>query len=303
MRVAVTGSSGLIGSALVRALEARGDEVVRFVRPSSVATQGTIVRWNPHAGTVSSDDLDHAGTLDAIVHLAGAGIADRRWSPARRREILASRVESTTLIASAVASRPGVTRVVSGSAIGYYGSRGDEVLDESSTRGNGYLADVCDAWERAIAPARRAGTTVATVRTGIVMSATGGALRRQLPLFRAGVGGRLGDGRQWLSPISLDDEVSALLWLMDQGLDGTFNLVAPTPVTNRDFTKTLGRLVRRPALAPVPRAALALVLGRDLADEAVLASQRVVPRALTESGFAFRHPDLDAILTSALTAR
>jgi uncharacterized protein (TIGR01777 family) len=300
VRVAVSGSSGLIGSALVRALEARDDEVVRLVRPDTPATRGRTVRWDPHAGTVNPEDLDHVGSLDAVVHLAGAGIADRRWSPARRREILTSRVESTDLIASAVASRPGVTRVVSGSAIGYYGSRGDEVLDESSLRGTGYLADVCDAWERAIQPARRPGTTVATVRTGIVMSGSGGALGRQLPLFRAGLGGRLGDGRQWLSPISLDDEVHGLLWVMDQGLDGPVNLVAPTPVTNRDFTATLGRLVHRPTLAPVPRVALSVALGRDLADEAVLASQRVVPRALEESGYQFRHRDLDAILGAAL---
>ncbi|MGC8510496.1 MAG: TIGR01777 family oxidoreductase [Acidimicrobiales bacterium] len=303
MRVAVSGSSGLIGSALVRALTARGDEVVRLVRPDSPTARGAVVRWDPRASSVSADDLDRVGTLDAVVHLAGAGIADRRWTPTRRREILTSRVASTSLIASMVASRPGVTRVVSGSAIGYYGSRGDEVLDETSSRGTGYLADVCDAWEQAIQPARHAGATVATVRTGIVMSAAGGALGRQLPLFRLGLGGRLGDGRQWLSPISLDDEVRALLWVMDQGLDGPFNLVAPAPVTNRDFTATLGRLLRRPTLAPVPRAALALVLGRDLADEAVLASQRVVPRALEASGYHFRHPDLDAILGAALADR
>ncbi len=300
MRVAVTGSSGLIGSALVGALASRGDEVVRFVRPDSPAAHGSTVRWDPRAGTVSTADLDQAGTIDAVVHLAGAGIADRRWTSNRRHEILSSRVASTSLIATAVATRQGVTRVVSGSAIGYYGSRGDEVLDESSSRGVGFLADVCDAWEQAIQPARLAGATVATVRTGIVMSAAGGALGRQLPLFRLGLGGRLGDGRQWLSPISLDDEVRALLWVMDQGLDGPFNLVAPTPVTNRVFTDALGRLLRRPTLAPVPRSALALALGRDLATEAVLASQRVVPRALEESGFHFRHPDVDAILGAAL---
>ncbi len=303
MRVAVTGSSGLIGSALVRALEARGDQVVRVVRPDSPATRDTVVRWNPRAGTLSTDDLDHAGTIDAVVHLAGAGIAERRWSPARRREILASRVESTSVLAATLASRPGVTRVVSGSAIGYYGSRGDEVLDESSARGTGYLADVCDAWERAIQPARRPGTTVACARTGIVMSASGGALARQLPLFRAGLGGRLGSGHQWLSPISLEDEVHALLWIMDQGLDGPVNLVAPTPVTNRDFTAALGRAVHRPTIAAVPRAALSLALGRDLADEAVLASQRVTPRALDDSGYRFRHRDIDAILGAALAER
>lgn len=303
MRVAVSGSSGLIGSALVRALTTRGDEVVRLVRPDSPPVRDAVVRWDPRAATISADDLARVGPLDAVVHLAGAGIADRRWTPARRREILTSRVASTSLIASLVASRPEVTRVVSGSAIGYYGSRGDEILDEASSRGTGYLADVCDAWEQAIQPARRAETTVATVRTGIVMSAAGGALGRQLPLFRLGLGGRLGDGRQWLSPISLDDEVRALLWAMDQGLDGPLNLVAPTPVTNRDFTAALGRLLRRPAVAPVPRAALALVLGRDLAVEAVLASQRVVPRALEKSGFRFRHPDLEAILGAALADR
>jgi uncharacterized protein (TIGR01777 family) len=303
MRVGVTGSSGFIGSALVEALNERGDEVVRFVRPTSGEHDGHVIRWDPSTGVVDDDDLRRAGGFDAVVNLAGTGIADRRWTTARKQEILTSRIASTSLLVQAITSTDAGTPVLaSGSAIGYYGSRGGEVLDESSTRGEDFLAEVCVLWEQAARPLEAQGASVSYLRTGIVMSARGGALKKQLPLFRLGLGGRLSSGRQWLSPISLLDEVRAILWIIDHKVRGPVNLVAPSPLTNAAFTKALARQLRRPALAPVPALALELVLGRELASGAVLASQRIKPTALANSGFAFDHPDASSMLHWALSA-
>jgi len=301
MRVGVTGSSGLIGTALVGALRERGDEVVRFVRPSSKGVDGRDVRWDPAKGAVDESDLRRVGALDAVVNLAGAGIGDRRWSLARKREILDSRINSTTLVVKALQhTSTGPTLLINSSAVGIYGSRGDEVLDEDSSLGTDFLADVCRRWEQAAAAASDAGARVAYLRNGIVMSRRGGALKKQLPLFRLGVGGRLADGRQWVSPISLIDEIRAILWIIDHRLEGPFNLVAPTPMTNRDFTAVLGRTLHRPTLATVPEFALRAALGRELVTLAVLASQRTVPTGLLESGFRFEHPDGPSILRAAL---
>ena len=204
MRVGVTGSSGMIGSALVEVLRARGDEVIRFVRPDTASTGDRVVRWDPNVQLVDDGDLRRVGGFDAVVHLAGAGIANRRWSPSRKQEIRSSRIDSTSLLVRALlAMASGTTFLASGSAIGYYGARDDELLDESSSPGGDFLADVCVEWERATAPFEQSGAAVAHLRTGIVMSTRGGALKKQLPLFRLGLGGRLASGRQWLSPISL----------------------------------------------------------------------------------------------------
>ena len=301
MRIGVTGSSGLIGAALVDAARERGDDVVRFIRPTSTPSSSTVIRWDPSAALVDASDLKKVGGLDALVHLAGAGIADRRWSHARKREILDSRTRSTELLATAVAAlESGCAMVASGSAIGYYGSRGDEVLDESSARGGDFLADVCAQWEDATRGLEGLGTKVAHLRTGIVMSSKGGALKKQLPLFRLGLGGPLSSGRQWLSPISLRDQVRSILWIVDHGLEGPFNLTSPNPSTNADFTRTLARQLHRPAIARVPATALKLVLGSELTSGAVLASQRVHPARLVESGFEFEHLDTSAILRWAL---
>ncbi len=305
MRIGVTGSSGLIGTALIDALRERGDDVVRFVRPgASTGDSALAVRWDPATHDLDDGDLRKVGGLDAVVHLAGAGIADQRWSKTRRAEIANSRAQSTSLLVSAISALPsGCAFVASGSAIGYYGSRGDEILDESSSPGDDFLAGVCVQWEASAEPLRAIGTNVAYLRTGIVMSTRGGALAKQLPLFRLGLGGRLSSGRQWLSPISLDDEVRAILWLIEGRHDGPFNLTAPNPLTNADFTRTLARSLHRPAMAAVPSFALELALGRDLACDAVLASQRVLPQRLSELGFTFRHVDAAAILTWALQQR
>ncbi len=304
MRVGVTGSSGFIGTALVAALHERGDDVVRFVRAETETSDELVIHWDPSHDLVSEDDLRRAGHFDAVVNLAGAGIADERWTPRRKLEIAESRISATTLLVRAMrVGGSGTDYVASGSAIGIYGSRGDEQLNESAGPGHDFLADICARWERAGESFEANDTPVSYLRTGIVMNATGGALKKQLPLFHFGVGGKLSTGSQWLSPISLVDEVRAILWSIDNRLAGPLNLVAPESVTNADFTKALAAQLHRPALLSVPRFALELFLGRELARGAVLASQRVAPAALLASGFAFSHPDLEAILKSALSIR
>ncbi len=292
----VSGASGLIGRSLLAALRARGDEALSLVRRPAGPSE---VRWDPAGGSLDATALAGA---DAVVHLAGAGIGDRRWSPARRAEIVSSRVDSTTLLVSALAAlgrRPAV--LVSASAVGYYGDRGDEELTERSGPGTGFLAEVCRAWEDAATAATGAGVRVVTLRSGVVLSGQGGALRRQLPLFRLGVGGRLGSGHQWLSWISLADEVGAILHVLaDPSLEGPVNATAPAPVTNRQFTAALGRVLHRPAVVPVPGLALRIALGNGLASEMVLAGQRAVPGRLTDAGYAFRHPDVDGALDAAV---
>ena len=301
MDVAVTGSTGLIGSALCTALEARGDRVVRILRrdPSG---RGEI-HWDPADGVLDPSDL--RGT-DAVVHLAGAGIADRRWTPAQRNRIRESRTRGTTLLAGALAEirdDGGPSTLVSGSAIGVYGDAGDHLLDEDGPRGTGFLADVCIAWERATERAGNAGIRVAHARTGVVLSPEGGLLAKQLPLFRLGLGGRLGSGHQYLSWISLRDEVAALLWLVDREVEGPVNLVAPSPVTNAEFAQSLGSALGRPARLPVPTAMPMVMFGRDLVRELMLASTRVRPRVLEDGGFAFTDPELGPALRVMVDGR
>ncbi len=297
MRFAVTGSSGLIGSALVRSLAADGHQVVRLVRRAPAASDEA--RWDPRAGEVSPGALDGC---DAVVHLAGAGIGDRRWTAAYKREIRDSRVRGTATLATALAALPRPPRVlVSGSAIGYYGDTGERRIDEDAGPGTGFLADVCRAWEAAAEPAERAGIRTVLARTGLVVARGGGAWGRLFPLFRAGLGGRLGDGRQYWSFIALSDHVAALRHLVDtRGLSGPVNLTAPEPVTNREVTGAMSRVLRRPAFAHVPAPVLSLALGEFAQD--VLSSQRVVPRRLLESGFAFAHPGVEAAIRAALDA-
>ncbi|MER6299240.1 TIGR01777 family oxidoreductase [Kitasatospora sp. NPDC001539] len=301
MRIAVTGSTGLIGSALVRSLLADGHEVVRLVRrrsrtgPQPDGT--TAIGWNPLLGEVERDGL--AG-VEAVVHLAGAGVGDRRWTEAYKREIRESRVYGTETLAVALAELKEPPRVlVSASAVGWYGQTGDRVIDEDSPAGDDFLAEVCLEWEAAARPAERAGIRVVHPRTGMVLSAAGGAGGRLFPLFKLGLGGRLGSGRQYWSYISLADEVAALRFLIDrEDLSGAFNLTAPEPATNAELTAAIGRAVRRPTPFPVPEAVLKLVLG-ELAVE-VVGSHRVVPRRLLDAGFHFTHPDLDSAVRAAL---
>ncbi|MEP6999259.1 MAG: TIGR01777 family oxidoreductase [bacterium] len=295
--VAVTGATGMIGSALVDRLRSRRHTVRRLVRGK--ATQPGDVVWSPSADALSTDALDGC---DAIIHLGGAPIA-QRWTESQKREIRESRVRGTTLLARAIAGMVVKPRVVlSGSAIGYYGDRGDERLDERSGPGNDFLAEVVRAWEDAALPIADVGVRLVMLRTGIVLSANGGALARMLPPFRLGVGGPMGGGRQWMSWISIDDHVRAMEHaLFAESLQGPVNLVAPNPVTNATFATTLGRVLNRPALLPLPAFALELMFG-EMARATILAGQRVAPHALTASGFEFSEPTLEGALRSVLNA-
>jgi uncharacterized protein len=294
--VAVTGSGGLIGSALVRRLQEEGHRVRRVVR--SGGSGADEVRWDPMVGTIDSSGL--AG-VDAVVHLAGEGIGDHRWTEAQKRKIRDSRVTGTTVLAEALARldpRPAVLLTASG--ISVYGDRGDEVLTEASGSGTGFLPSVVEAWEAATKPAATAGIRTASFRNGIVLSADGGALAKQLPLFRFFLGGRLGSGKQWLPWIALEDEVGAIVHLLTADVEGPVNLAAPDPVTNATFTEVLGRVLRRPTFLAVPAFGPRLLLGRELADELLFSSARMVPEKLRASGYEFSQPDLEGALRSVL---
>lgn len=284
--VAITGSSGLIGGALASALTARGDRVVRLVR--SAPRTPVEVQWDPASRLLDPAVLEG---VDAVVNLAGAGIADKRWSADRKREILGSRVDATHAVSSAISASGRPIRLVSGSAIGFYGDRGEEELTEDSPAGTGFTTEVVLAWEGATAPAEAAGAPTAHARTGLVFAPHGGAMERVLPLARLGLGGPLGSGRQWWPWITLTDEVAALLHLIDHPeVTGPVNLVVPDPSRQRDVMRALGKGLGRPALLPAPTLALMAVLG-EFAHE-VLDSHRVLPGRLSGSGFVWQHPDL-----------
>lgn len=292
MEIAVTGSNGLIGTALIAALEADGHAVRRLVRGG--ASGPGRVAWDPAAGTIDAAALEG---VDAVVHLAGEGIGEKKWSPEQKRRILESRTSGTELIARTIAglsTRPAV--LVSASAIGWYGGqRGDEVLTETSAAPQpaDFLAEVCAAWEGATAPAEAAGIRTVHLRTGIVLTPSGGALGRMITPFKLGLGGRIASGRQWMSWISIDDEVGAIRHaLTAEGLAGPVNATAPEPVTNNEFTKTLGSVLHRPTLLPTPLAPLRAVYGRELVQALLVDGQRVLPTALEASGYRFAHRDL-----------
>lgn len=296
-RVAVTGSSGLIGTALKAALHERGDDVVAFVRRP--ATNPGEVEWDPARGTVSPGALDG---VDAVVNLAGVGVGERRWTRSVRREILRSRVDSTRTLVSALVAQDRPIHLVSGSAVGFYGDRGDEIVTEATAPATTFLADVCRAWEGATAPASEAGHPVAHLRTGIVLAPEGGAMEPVLRLARLGLGGPLGSGRQFWPWITRADHVRAILHLLDHPeVTGPVNLVSPAPARQKDLAATLGEALHRPAVLPAPALAMRAVVG-EFAGE-VLASCRAVPERLLASGFAFEHatvPDaVDWLLRSA----
>ncbi|MCU1463564.1 MAG: hypothetical protein JWO37_3639 [Acidimicrobiales bacterium] len=297
MRVIVTGSQGFIGSALVARLVADGHAVTRLVRTPSPGSGEAA--WDIERGIIDAAALEGH---DAAVHLAGAGIADSRWTDEQKRAIRDSRTRGTDLLARTLGGLSAPPAVLaSGSAIGIYGDRGRETLTEASPPGVGFLADVVVDWEAATAPAVAAGLRVVLLRSGIVLAGTGGALGKQLLPFKLGLGGRLGSGSQYQSWISLDDEVGAILHaLSDATLAGPVNLTGPEPVTNIAFTKALGAALHRPTFVPVPMAGLRLVYGRQLVEEMLLASQRVIPAALERSGFRFVHRTVDEALAAAV---
>ena len=288
MKIAITGASGFIGTALVPFLSADGHEVLRLVRRSTTASDE--VSWDPRAGTV---DMDAMAGVEAVIHLAGVGVGDKRWSDSYKAQILGSRIDGTTTIAHAVATLdPKPSVLVSASAIGYYGDTGDRAVDETAPKGEGFLSDVVAAWESAADEARAAGVRVVHPRTGLVMAPEGGAWARLLPLVRLGVGGRLGNGRQYWSFITMADELRALSFLLTADLSGPVNLTAPTPVTNAEVVKAMGHELHRPTVLAVPAFALKTVLGEFSSE--VLGSARVLPSALLAAGFSYQHPDIDS---------
>jgi uncharacterized protein (TIGR01777 family) len=294
--ICLTGSHGMIGSALIPRLRADGHRVLRLVRGAPEGADD--VRWDPEAGTIDATCLEG---VDAFVHLAGAGIGDKKWTPARKQLVLESRTRGTGLLARTLAGlerKPSV--LVSASAIGYYGNRGDDVLTEDAPPGSDFGAQVCVAWEDATAPAVDAGIRVVRTRTGLVLARQGGLLQRLLLPFKLGVGGRLGSGKQYMSWIALDDDISAIIHLINTAsISGPMNLTAPNPLTNAEFTASLGHAVHRPTILPTPLVGLRVVYGGELVDT-LLGSQRVSSATLQQTGLEFAHPELDGALDSIL---
>jgi len=330
MKIALTGASGLIGTQLIQALQRDGHELTQFSRPnsappttgrtatsstdtsstdtsstgsssteasSSLAPQIRRATWDPSRHLIDATALEG---IDAVIHLAGVGIADSRWTAQQKDRILTSRTLGTSLLAKTMAAMDNPSAVLlSGSAIGYYGEHGDEILDETGSPGSDFTAKVCIDWEAAAQPAVEAGIRVAFLRTGIVQSTEGGALAKQLPFFKLGLGGKVGSGRQYISWISIEDEVRAIQFLLTNELSGPVNLTAPEPVTNAEYTKILGGVLHRPTrILPItgPR----LLFGRELADSLLLTSTRVVPAALVDAGFSFEYPELGGALAALL---
>lgn len=295
MKIVISGASGLIGKPLVASLRKQNHDVIQLVRRSARANES---QWNPATGVIDATVIDGA---DAVIHLSGAGIGDRRWTETYKRELLDSRTKTTALLATTIAKcnkKPSV--FLSGSAIGIYGARGDEELTEQSSHGTSFLAEICKQWEAAAKPAVDAGVRTVFLRTGIVLTPLGGALKKQLPLFKFGLGGKFGNGKQWQSWISLDDEIAAIDYLLAANISGAVNLTAPNPVTNAEFTNSMARALKRPAILPIPKFGPTLLLGGELSNALLFTGQRVMPSVLQKSGFAFQHPTIDVALRALL---
>ena len=294
MNVLISGATGLIGSALIPELEAGGHKVTRLTRSPKTAYD---VRWNPEAGNIEGD----LEGVEAVVHLAGESIAQGRWTSQKKQLIVDSRVKGTRLLAEKIAALGTPPKVmVSASAVGYYGDRGDEVLTEESTPGTSFLAGVCREWEAAAEPARQAGIRVVYPRLGVVLSPEGGALGTTLPIFKLGGGGKIGSGNQWVSWVALDDVVGSIVHaLTNEAVEGPVNVGSPNPMTNAGYTKVLGKVLGRPTILPLPAPAVRIMLG-EVADALLLASQRMEPAKLKATGYAFRYPQLEGALRHLL---
>ena len=298
MKILVSGSTGLVGTALVPLLMTAGHEVVRLVRSKAASPSKEMVHWDPSHGSIDTAGLEG---LDAVVHLAGEPIAKGRWNAEKKRRIHESRGPATKLLCEALAKLKSPPKtLVSASAIGYFGNRGDEILTEQSPPGSGFLVDVCRDWEEATAPAKLAGIRVVNLRVGVVLTPQGGALKEMLTPFKMGVGGIMGSGKQFWSWITLDDLLGSIVHSLNtEALAGPVNAVAPQAATNRDFTKTLGKVLNRPTIFPMPGFAARLLLG-GMADDLLLASAQVKPARLEETGYVFRHPELETGLRHVL---
>lgn len=296
MKIVVTGSSGFIGTATVHALEARGHRVVRLVRSGSAGENR--ITWDPEHGQL---ELDALAGIDAAVNLAGEPIGARRWTERQKAKILDSRERTTTLLSQAmIRLSPQPRALLSASAMGYYGERGDELLTESAASGHGFLASVCRRWEAATSVASEAGIRVVHLRTGLPLHPSGGLMKRVLLPFRFGLGGRFGSGRQWMSWISLEDQIRAMLHLLENDeANGAFNIAAPEPVRNDEFTRVLARVLHRPALIPIPKVLIAIPFGRELTND-LLSSIRLSPARLERSGYRFTSPELEPALRAML---
>jgi uncharacterized protein len=296
LRILISGSHGLVGTALIKALEAGGHEIYRLVRHAPNSEHE--IEWSPDRYSIAISRIEG---FDAVYHLAGESIASGRWNGEKKRKIRESRTKGTKLLADALANLEHPPKaLISASAIGYYGDRGDELLTESSPPGKDFLADVCVEWEQATEHARAKGVRVVNTRFGIILDKEGGALAKMLTPFRMGIGGRIGDGKQWMSWIALDDVIGALQFTMsDESMNSAVNFVAPNPVTNAEFTKTLGRVLSRPTLFPIPEFGVRLAFG-EMADALLLSSQRVKPVVLEESGYQFKFSDLIKALQHSL---
>lgn len=294
MNVLISGATGLIGSALVPELEASGHAVTRLSRAPGGADT---IRWDPAAGTIEGD----LGGTEAVIHLAGESIAQGRWNAEKKRRIIDSRVQGTRLLAESIAALPEPPKVmVSTSAVGYYGDRGDEVLTEESAPGAGFLSEACVKWEAAAEPARRAGIRVVHPRLGVVLSPESGALGTTLPIFKLGAGGKIGSGDQWVSWVAIDDVVGSIVHLLThEDVEGPVNVGSPNPMTNARYTKVLGKVLGRPTVLPLPAPAARVMLG-EVADALLLASQRMEPARLNDTGYAFRYPQLEGALRHLL---
>ena len=295
MNILISGSSGLIGSALTASLNDKGHNVLGLKRSKPA---GNTPSWDPDGGHIQ---IENAADIDAVIHLAGDGIADGRWTASKKARILNSRVAGTTLIADYFASLAKKPKVfISASAIGYYGNRGDEIVDESSAAGDGFLADVCKQWEEATQKAKDAGIRVVRARIGVVLSPSGGALKKMLLPFKMGLGGNIGKGQQYMSWVSIDDAVGIFDFILaNDSIEGPVNLVSPTPVINSDFTKALGKALNRPTLFPIPAFMVRLLFG-EMGDECLLSSTRVMPEKILKSGYQFQHPTLENALEHLL---
>ena len=299
--IAIAGASGTIGKALEKFLTQKGDSVKRLVRRDEV--NDSEIFWDPN-----NDDLNPSRLIgiDAIVNLAGVGIGDKRWSQKRMDQILYSRIKGTKLISKTISelkSENGPNVLINASAIGYYGNSGSAHVTEETEQGEGFLAHVCSNWEKSTQEAEKAGIRVAYARTGIVLSSSGGLLKKLLPLFRLGVGGQIGSGKQMMSWISLRDEISAISWMIEKEINGAVNLVSPEPVSNLEFTKTLGALLKRPTILKVPNSALNLLYGRQLVEELMLSSQFVIPKTLLDANFSFSDPSLEEALLDQIDSK